>query len=83
MVHQEATVISAHLSSSFSSDIVTMEGPVRLWCYRRKAESGKMICCDNSNCPTKWFHTTEVPEDEMDSQKKVAMFIPSSHGEKS
>ncbi len=83
MVHQEATVISAHLSSSFSSDIVTMEGPVRLlWCYCRKAESGKMICCDNSNCPTKWFHTT-VPEDEMDSQREVAMSIPSSHGEKS
>ncbi len=77
MVHQEATVILANLSSSFSSP---WKVPLD---FGRKAESGKMICCDNSNCPTKWFHTTEVPEDEMDSQWKVAMSIPSSHGEKS
>ena len=27
------------------------------WCYCSGDESGKMIACDNDNCPIQWFHT--------------------------
>ena len=26
------------------------------WCFCDQVESGKMICCDNENCPLQWFH---------------------------
>ncbi|CAC5424274.1 unnamed protein product [Mytilus coruscus] len=30
----------------------------KLWCFCAQVESGKMIYCDNEECPIQWFHYT-------------------------
>lgn len=54
---KETSVISS-LPSCYSSDVVWDSDEQDLeWCYCRKCEYGKIICCDTKDCPVPWYHS--------------------------
>lgn len=45
---------------SENQDISTACGSQQTFCTCQKAESGKMVLCDNTHCSIEWFHFTCV-----------------------
>ncbi|KAH3822281.1 uncharacterized protein LOC127881093 [Dreissena polymorpha] len=39
-----------------SQSIKTCDNEVALWCLCQEPEYGRMIKCENEDCPTQWFH---------------------------